>query len=153
LRRARFLLLLFAPALVVPSAWADCLSQAAAYHRVDARLLRAIALEESGMRPHAVGKNRNGSRDIGLMQINSSWLPALARFGVTETHLYNACINAYVGAWILAHNIARLGLTWEAVGAYNAAAPAKRAAYARRIYRCLLRLRADATVRTTLTNR
>jgi hypothetical protein len=53
------------------------------------------------------------------MQINDAWLPALARFGIAESHLFDACINVHVGAWILADNIRRHGYGWEAVGAYN----------------------------------
>lgn len=117
---------------------ADCLDDAAAYHHVDARLLRAIAQQESGMRDDVIATNRNGTRDIGRMQINSSWLPTLARFGITERKLLDGCVSSYVGAWILAHNFARLGLTWDAVGAYNAVSPDKRARYATQIYRRLM---------------
>ncbi|WP_309477056.1 lytic transglycosylase domain-containing protein [Trinickia acidisoli] len=117
---------------------ADCLDDAANYWGIPPTLARAIATYESGMRADAVGRNKNGTRDIGLMQINSSWLLRLSRYGIKERDLFNACINAYVGNWILASNIAQLGLNWNAVGAFNAATPAKREAYARSIYRTLL---------------
>lgn len=90
------------------------------------------------MNPTRVGRNSNGTRDIGLMQINSTWLPKLAQYGVSEANLFDACTNAYVGTWILAQNIAKLGNSWEAVGAYNAVTPSKRAAYVRRVYNKLL---------------
>lgn len=119
-------------------AFADCIDDAAAFHHVNASLVRAIAMQESGMVPTSVGQNRDGSRDIGLMQINSRWLPTLARYGVTEQGLFDACTNAYVGTWILAQNIQRMGASWEAVGAYNAATRSKREAYVARIYRRLM---------------
>ena len=87
------------------------------------------------MNPQAVGRNRNGSRDIGLMQINSAWLPTLATRGIGERELFEPCTNIQVGAWILATNFQRLGYTWDAVGAYNAENPALRRAYAERVYR------------------
>lgn len=90
------------------------------------------------MRDHIIATNANGSRDIGRMQINSSWLPTLARFGIHERDLLDGCVNTYVGAWILSQNIARLGLDWNAIGAYNATSPDKRLAYEAKIYRQLL---------------
>jgi soluble lytic murein transglycosylase-like protein len=71
------------------------------------------------------------------MQINSSWLPKLGRFGIRREHLFNACVNAYVGTWILASNFHQFGPTWKAVGAYNAKSSSLQLAYATRIYRRL----------------
>ena len=101
-------------------------------------LLYAIARTESSLNPQAIGRNRNGSRDIGLMQINSSWLPVLAALGIGELDLLDPCTNIQVGAWILAGNVQRLGYTWNAVGAYNAESPTRRRAYAERVYRHLV---------------
>lgn len=114
---------------------ADCLDDAARFHHVNVRLVRAIATVESGQRADVVHLNGDGTTDIGLMQINSRWLTALSRFGVSRAGLHDRCINAYVGAWILSQNICRLGVTWNAIGAYNAGAHDKRIAYARRVYR------------------
>lgn len=117
-----------------------CLMAAATHHAVDPALLHAIAVVESGLDPRALNRaNRNGSRDIGLMQINSAWLPVLGRWGITEERLYEPCISAYVGAWILAGNIARHGRTWRAVGAYNAVTPSRQLAYVRRVQKQLVR--------------
>ncbi len=114
-----------------------CWDDAAARYQVNATLLHAIAHTESGVNPRAIGRNRNGSRDIGLMQINSGWLPTLARHGITEQALFDPCTNLHVGAWILAHNFARLGYTWEAVGAYNAVRPDARRTYIDKVRRHL----------------
>jgi soluble lytic murein transglycosylase-like protein len=121
------------------SAMADCLDDAAAYQHVSTRLVHAIAQHESGMRANAVNVNSDGSEDIGLMQINSSWLPKLARFGIRREHLFNACVSAYIGTWILASNIKQFGPTWKAVGAYNAVSTQKQLNYANAIYRRLQR--------------
>ncbi|MGR3909977.1 transglycosylase SLT domain-containing protein [Burkholderia sp. SR8] len=113
---------------------ADCLDDAATFQKVSVSLLRGIAQVESGMNPNAVNTNTNGTVDIGLMQINSTWLPTLAREGITRESLFDACTNAYVGAWILSQNIRQLGPNWNAIGAYNSASPDKRLAYARKVY-------------------
>jgi len=71
------------------------------------------------------------------MQINSRWIPILRKYGLQEDELFDPCTSIRVGAWILAQNIARLGNTWDAVGAYNASAPALRLRYALKVYRNL----------------
>ncbi|WP_186170321.1 lytic transglycosylase domain-containing protein [Burkholderia gladioli] len=112
----------------------DCLIDAARYQNVDPILVLAIARHESGMRADAVNRNSNGSVDLGLMQINSRWLPALRSYGVDAQQLMDPCVNSYGGVWILKQAIARYGATWQAVGAYNAASPAKQQRYIARIY-------------------
>ncbi|MBB4518277.1 soluble lytic murein transglycosylase-like protein [Paraburkholderia fungorum] len=126
-------------ALSASIAHADCLDEAAAFQHVSTQLVHAIAQHESGMRADAVNINSNGTQDIGLMQINSSWLPKLARYGIRREDLFNACVNGYVGTWILAANIRQFGPTWKAVGAYNAVSTPKQLIYANAIYRRLQR--------------
>lgn len=141
--QARVTLALLCAAMPAQACW----DEAAARYRVNSAVLYAIARTESGLNPLAVGRNANGSRDIGLMQINSSWLPKLAEFGITERDLFQPCTSIHVGAWLLAHNIYRYGYTWEAVGAYNAVSPSKRSAYIKKVQR---NLRAGAAKRPDL---
>lgn len=124
-----------------------CFAQAAAYYQVPEALLRAIAAHESGMKPRAVNRNRDGSEDLGLGQINSRWLPELARMGIHRNDLFDPCVNNFVSAWILAKNLRRAnGYVWPAVGAYNAGwrqTPAhaqRRRRYVREIKRQLKRV-------------
>lgn len=123
--------------LIAASPAHACWDEAATRYSVSPELLYAIARTESDMNPQAIGRNRNGSRDIGLMQINSAWLPALAAHGITERDLFDPCTSIHVGAWILAGNVQRLGYTWDAVGAYNAASPTLRRAYTDKVRRYL----------------
>ncbi|CAE6849194.1 hypothetical protein R75461_07386 [Paraburkholderia nemoris] len=127
-------------AVCVSLAHADCLDDAAAYQHINSQLVRAIAQHESQMRANAVHMNSDGTEDIGLMQVNSRELPGLARYGIRREHLFDACVNAYVGTWILARKIRRFGPTWKAVGAYNASTPWKQLNYANAINRRLQRL-------------
>ncbi len=119
-----------AAAVPVHACWED----AGQRYGINPQLLVAIARTESGLNPKAINRNRNGSMDVGLMQINSSWLPKLAEFGIRQEQLYDPCTSIHVGAWILAHNIRRHGNSWGAVGAYNAVSPDKQRVYARKVY-------------------
>lgn len=133
----------FAQPIAASSNFRICFSQASERFQIDHRLLIAIAEVESSMNPKAIGLNKRGgkilSEDVGLMQINSSWFPTLARMGITRNDLLeNPCQNIYVGAWILAKNIASNGVNWESVGAYNAgfrdANAPFRMKYAKKVY-------------------
>ncbi|EEC7304953.1 lytic transglycosylase domain-containing protein [Escherichia coli] len=92
--------------------------------------------------------NKNGTYDIGIMQINSSHLDLLSKFNISEDDLLNdACINISVAGYILASNIKSRGNTWDAVGAYNAGyfntpnAVELRRQYAMKIYKTYTKLK------------
>lgn len=116
---------------------AACWEDAAHKYGINAYLLYAIAKTESGLNPRAINRNRNGSYDVGLMQINSIWFPTLRKHGLDESQLYEPCTSIQVGAWILAQNMRRLGNSWNAVGAYNSGNPALRLRYALKVYKNL----------------
>lgn len=124
----------------------SCFEQSAKRHGLHALELAAHACVESGMRLAAINeqhRQRTGSVDLGIMQINSRWLPKLAASGITRDTLVNdACVNIEVGAAILAELKSRHGDSWDATGAYNAACTQlkgaacteARARYAWRVY-------------------
>ena len=129
--------------LAVPKARADCLELAGMRYGVSPLLLKAVAMQESGMRADAINRNRDGSTDIGLMQINSRWLPYLARHGLKRDDLWDPCVNVHVGAWIMASNFSRMGVNWVSLGAYNASSHEQRAKYASQVIWRLRRLLRD----------
>jgi soluble lytic murein transglycosylase-like protein len=103
------------------------------------------------MNPAAVNGShaaRTGSTDLGLMQINSSHLPRLAKWGITrEALMTDACLNVMVGAWLLVQHMDRNGQDWNGIGSYNAACSqlkgqactTARNTYAWKVYRALKR--------------
>lgn len=119
-----------------PTPYDGCFEAAARYYGLHPALLKAIARKESAMNPRAIGRNANGTYDIGIMQINSAHLPKLARAGVTADDLLaNPCRNIVVGAWLLADAVRRYGLTWRAVGAYHSPTEWRQQRYAADVQR------------------
>lgn len=134
MKRVAPIVVLALSCLLVPSCQAaDCFQEAAAFHRVDADILRAIARIESAFDQKAVGNNTNGTQDLGMMQINSVHFPELVNQGIAPQRLLDACTSIYVAAWHYARQVRRYGNTWKAVGAYHSATPALRDGYARRV--------------------
>lgn len=126
------------------NAHAFCFQEAGEKYGISPLLLESIARTESGLKPGAIGVNTNGSRDLGLMQINSSWIKPL---GLDPSRLLtDTCYNTMVGARILSECIERNGYTWEAVGCYNAVTKSKQAKYARKVFNALKKAAAAPAV-------
>ena len=111
----------------------QCIFPAAQYHTVNQYLLRAILRVESGLSPTSVGRNANGSIDVGIGQMNSMHFPMLAKYGIAPSHLKDACVGTYVAAWHLRKMMDKYGNTWFGVAAYHSATP-----YFNRRYQILL---------------
>jgi len=103
-----------------------CILDQEARHGFPFGLLLAIAKTESSLNWRAYNSNRNGTSDIGIMQINSIHLPRLQRMGITPEKLWHPCVNAAVGAMILREFVDRHGMNWSAVAAYNTGNPRTR---------------------------
>lgn len=104
----------------------ECINQAVVSTAVPAALIMAIIYVEggrNGMRNH----NTNGTYDYGVMQINSTWLPAIAaKFAYNAADLqFNACKNVLAGSWVLRHNMDRQQRKpiMFAVGSYHSLTP------------------------------
>ena len=128
------------------SGYAACRHQAAAAFELPVDLVQAIKEVESGASLAApVSANRNGTEDIGLMQINSSWLATLREYGISKEGLLDACVNLHVGAWILRQAINDAGGdVWAGVGAYHSPTPARQRNYRTLVVQKLHEIRARA---------
>ncbi len=114
---------------------AFCFEEAGNRYGISPQLLYAISKGESSFNPLAINYNTNGTYDYGLMQINSTWEPALRKLGISWNNLGDPCTNVMVGAWVLSQCIRDYGYTWSAVGCYNSRTPSKRDRYAARVAR------------------
>lgn len=101
-----------------------CFADAGSRYQIDSLLLEAIARQESGLNPAAINdKNRNGSIDYGVMQINSRHIPGLKKEGLIRDHrdlLNRPCLNIQIGARLLASHFQHCGINWNCLGSYNA---------------------------------
>lgn len=117
-------------------------------------LLIAIANQESSLKPwclNITGKDVYGANraeaialgeqamqqgtsfDTGLMQINSYWLK---KYKLEVKDIIDPRTNVLLGAWILAKEMEKYGLTWRAVASYHTPVrknPQRGMAYAQKI--------------------
>lgn len=100
---------------------ADCFDMAGKDYKIDPDLLRAISWNESRFNTKAIGMNPTTGYGSGLMQVDSQHFSDLQRYGIKPKHLVNdACMNIYTGTYYLAIAFKKWGVSWDAVGAYNA---------------------------------
>jgi len=90
---------------------------------IEPSLLKRIATIESSLNPNAINRNKNGTVDIGLMQINTIHLKRLSKIGVTESLLHDPEVNIYVAALLLSSHIRKGGYNLETIGRYHSANP------------------------------
>jgi soluble lytic murein transglycosylase-like protein len=126
---------------------AFCFEQAGAEYGLAPDLLQSISTTESGNKPYVVHWNQNGTFDVGLMQINSSWEKSVGK--ELWSRLFDPCTNVRVGAWILAQCVSRYGYGWRAVGCYHSSTPSKRDDYAMKVAHVLLRNRQSKQMATS----
>jgi len=107
----------------------ECFNISSKKYNISKSVLVAIAKVESSLNPNATRQNRNGTEDIGIMQINSWWLKHLKKIGINRKALFDKCTNIDVGAWILYQEIIRHGYSWKAIGYYHSPTP-----YRQRLY-------------------
>lgn len=113
--------LLIAILISAPAFSDDCFEMAGRDYKIDPDLLRAISSVESSFKVNATGKNPLKGHGVGLMQIDSQNFIYLRQFGITPDKLLSdSCLNIYTGTYYLAIAVNRWGMTWQAVGAYNA---------------------------------
>lgn len=121
-----------------------CFEKASQEMGVHKKLLVVVAYVESGLNERAFNVNRNGTYDIGIMQVNSSNVPKLRRRGIIqeERDLWDACKNIRAGAYIMNECISAYGLNWKAVDCYNKGDRARHVSkYVWRVYSVLEKVR------------
>lgn len=119
MRKIIFLCFLITLASATECRYWNYYQEAEAQHRITPKLLCSFAKVESKENPNAINRNTNGSFDVGVMQINSSWLPTLNKYGITLNSLLDPKTNIMVGAWVLSQCHASFGESWKSIDCYN----------------------------------
>ena len=147
-------------ALTSPVIAQDCFELAGRDYKIDPDLLRAISWKESRYRVNAIGINPITGYGSGLMQVDSQHFNELARYGIKPEHLTtDPCMNIYTGAYYLAIAFKKWGVSWEAVGAYNAGfrkterQNQRRLAYASDVYRIYTGIKSSKGIRIPATKK
>ena len=118
--------------------FAACLMMAANTYAVPPQVLVGILHVEGGRIGQQVG-NTNGSYDLGPMQINTVWVPQLAKhWGVPQKTAWtwlrdDGCTNVNVAAWILRNHLNETGSLAQAVANYHSRTPSKGGSYKNKV--------------------
>lgn len=106
-----------------------CMALVAQVYSLPPRVLPSIQKVEGG-RLGLVHWNRNGSADLGIMQVNTAWLPTLARYTklseaeVTTRLLDRPCFNIAAAGLIMRRYLDEArGDMMTAVGFYHSHTP------------------------------
>ena len=107
----------------------ECINHAAIQYHVPIALILAVMKIENGRNGQAV-KNKTGTYDYGVSQINSVWLPKIAAYGYTREDIqYDACRNTEVGVWLISKHLAEGKNIWHSIANYHSKTPAYNQAY------------------------
>jgi soluble lytic murein transglycosylase-like protein len=97
--------------------------EASQYYNINPKLLKAIAKIESNFNPKAIRVNKNGTKDYGIMQINSIHFRELSVFGIGEHNIMDPRTNIFIGAALLERHIKVFGNDISSVGRYHSNTP------------------------------
>ena len=132
--------------MISAAALAVCIFAAAETYAVPPSVILGILHVEGGKVGQAVA-NKNGTFDLGPMQINTIWLPELARHWrvpkETAKRLVrdDACVNIGVGAWILRTKMNDTGSLYKGIAWYHSATPHLGTKYRDKVMRAIQKYR------------
>ncbi len=124
--------------MITAQALAVCIFTAAQTYAVPPSLILGVLTVEGGYEGLA-SANTNGTYDLGPMQINTIWVPQLARYwNVSEGTAMrmvrdNSCVNIGVGAWILRSKMNETGDFYKGIAYYHSATPHLGQAYRQKV--------------------
>lgn len=131
--------------MIAAKALAACLMLASQTYKVPPAVMIGIMHVEGGRVGQEVGPNSNGTYDLGPMQVNTRWLPQLARAWNVDVRKArtvlrdDGCMNVKVAAWILHNKIKETGSLYLGIAHYHSATPWRGQRYAAKVISVLER--------------
>jgi len=113
-------------------------------HKVPIDYIKAVILvENTKMDKKAIRKNKNGTKDYGLGQINTIWMTAkeTRKLNLTPSRLMNPEVNIDTVAYLLSLHIKKRGLNYNAIGCYHSKTPSKKKVWLKKFKKKLTMLR------------
>lgn len=122
------------------SVTAACVVAASNRYQIAPGIILSVLGVEGGKVGH-VSRNKNGTVDIGPMQINSIHLPDLAKYGISYSKLKNdGCLNVHIGAWMLRRESVAAGNHWDGIGHYHSRTENRKKIYQSAVWQKTLKL-------------
>lgn len=131
--------------MITAKALAACLIMASNTYQVPPAVMVGIMHVEGGRVGGESGPNVNGTYDLGPMQVNTHWLPQLARAWNVDVRTArtivrdDGCMNVKVAAWILHNKIQESGSLYRGIAHYHSATPWLGSRYAAKVVAVLER--------------
>ena len=124
----------------------SCMVLAASLYGLPPRVLPSIHAVEGGA-PGVAHLNTDGTQDLGIMQINERWIPALVHYTGTSAERVRVrlmggdCYNVVAAAWILRTYLGESGGDlMRAIGYYHSHTGPLGQAYRSQVVRAAYRL-------------
>lgn len=132
--------------MLTAQALALCIFTAAQTYSVPPSVILGVLNVEGG-KVGMASANTNGTYDLGPMQINTLWVPELAKhWGVNQKTALrwvrdDACVNIGVGAWILRKKMNEAGSLHGGIAGYHSFTPHLGSKYRKKVLSAMQRYR------------
>jgi hypothetical protein len=130
----------------MPVPWLACMVAVSQFYHLPPRVLPSIQVVEAGQ-PGTISRNFNRTADLGVMQVNTLWIPHIARSWKMTPHVVaqrlieDPCFNiAAAGAIMRIYLDESRGDVVQAVGYYHSHTPGLATGYQLRVIRAAYRL-------------
>lgn len=137
MKKSIFLLFLSYTLFANVSSYEPYFQKAGSYYNIPPLLLKNIAVIESAGNPNVIRINENGTKDYGLMQINSIHFHRLSAWGINEGNILDPQINIFAGSYLLSEHIKEKGFNLQAIGNYHSKTQAYKEKWLRRLITAL----------------